>query len=134
MHFAFLQGADGEGITGITILAIIISGTHHTRNAGKIWAMKNVKTLLRKWKANYSPIDIKQNKITNFFIMKRGSLFFIGLLSAIITIISLNFAFGRSWHYNHYPYYARHHCYNERYDRGYNEQQNLNRDSTRSNY
>jgi hypothetical protein len=66
--------------------------------------------------------------------MKRGRLFFIGLLSAIITIISLNFALGRSWHYNRYPYYSHHHCYNERYDRMHEKKENLNSDSARSNY
>jgi hypothetical protein len=66
--------------------------------------------------------------------MKRGSLFFIGLLSAIITIVSLNFALGSSWHYNRYSYYCRHHHYNERYDRRSEQDQNLNSDSTNNNY
>ena len=50
--------------------------------------------------------------------MKRGGLFFIGLVSAIATIISLNVAFGRSgYHYDRYPCYNRfHHC-NGRYER-----------------
>ena len=53
--------------------------------------------------------------------MKRGGLFFIGLISAIATIISLNIAFGRPGYYSHYPYYNRfHHC-DERHDRNYDE-------------
>lgn len=66
--------------------------------------------------------------------MKRGSLFFIGLISAIITVIGLNFTFGSSWHYNRYPYYWRYHSHNERYDRWHEQNQNLKNDSTHNNY
>jgi hypothetical protein len=66
--------------------------------------------------------------------MKRGSLFFIGLISAIITIISLNFALGNSWHYNRYSYYCRYPHHNEGYDRRHDENQNLKNDSTGNNY
>jgi hypothetical protein len=71
--------------------------------------------------------------------MKRGGLFFIGLISAIATIISLNIAFGRSgFYYDRYPYYGRYHHCNERYDRNYDERSKqdhrLQRDSSTSNY
>ena len=61
--------------------------------------------------------------------MRRGSLFFIGLISAIVTIISLNVAFGRSgYYYDRYPYYNRfHHC-DGRYDRSNNERSKHDRD------
>jgi hypothetical protein len=70
--------------------------------------------------------------------MKRGGLFFIGLISAIATIISLNVAFGRSgYYYEKYPYYNRfHHC-DGRYDRDDERSKHdhdLRRDSTTSNY
>ena len=69
--------------------------------------------------------------------MKRGGLFFIGLLSAIATIISLNIAFGRSaYYYDRYPYYNRfHHCY-DRHDHYNNERSKNNErnDSANSNY
>ena len=42
--------------------------------------------------------------------MRRGSLFFIALLSAIITFISLNIPFGRpGYYYERYPYFHRYH-------------------------
>ena len=66
--------------------------------------------------------------------MKRGSLFFIGLISAIITIISLNYAFGSSLHYNRYPYYCRHRYRNDRNDRWQEQNENLKNDSTQNNY
>lgn len=66
--------------------------------------------------------------------MKKGSLFFIGLISAIITIISLNFAFGSSWHYNRYSYYCHHRYYNDRYEHSHQQKQNLNNDSIHNNY
>lgn len=71
--------------------------------------------------------------------MKRGSLFFIGLVSAIITVISLNYAFGRSAYYNdRYPYFNRYHrCYDERYNRrndGRQQRNNQRIDSTTGNY
>lgn len=70
--------------------------------------------------------------------MKRGSLFFIGLISAIVTVLSLNFAFGRSWrYYERYPYYSRYHNCDERYDRRYDDRQERNHqrsDSSISNY
>ena len=81
------------------------------------------------------PNKIIYNK-KNF--MKRGSLFFIGLVSAIATIISLNVAFGRpGYYYERYPYYNHfHHC-DGRYDR-YNERlkhdHDLRSDSTISNH
>ena len=70
--------------------------------------------------------------------MKRGGLFFIGLVSAIATIISLNIAFGRSgYYYDRYPYYHRFHPCDERYDRNYDNRSMRDRreksDST-SNY
>jgi len=37
--------------------------------------------------------------------MKRIGLFFIGLISAIITIVSLNIAFGSPEHYGHLSYH-----------------------------
>jgi hypothetical protein len=70
--------------------------------------------------------------------MKRGGLFFIGLISAIATIISLNVAFGRSGYYNErYPYYSRfHHCDGryDRYDERSKHDHDLRSDSTISNY
>ena len=49
--------------------------------------------------------------------MKRRRLFFIGLISAITTIISLNIAFGRSGYYNHsHSYYGRYYHCNDRYN------------------
>lgn len=71
--------------------------------------------------------------------MKRGGLFFIGLLSAIITIISLNIAFGRSGYYydrySYYNHYNHHRCY-DGYDRDHYERQHQHEraDSTNSNY
>jgi hypothetical protein len=62
--------------------------------------------------------------------MKRGGLFFIGLLSAIATIVSLNIAFGRSgYYYERYPYYNRYHHCDERYDR--NDDERLKQDHDR---
>lgn len=74
--------------------------------------------------------------------MKRGSLFFIGLISAIATIVSLNFAFGRQGFYNdYYPYHHRyyHHYYYDRHDDGYRNRDRIDErkpqaDSTNSNY
>lgn len=71
--------------------------------------------------------------------MKRGGLFFIGLISAIATIISLNVAFGRSgYHYDRYSYYNRFHRCDGRHDRNYDERSKHDRDqrsdSTNSNY
>ena len=72
--------------------------------------------------------------------MKRGGLFFIGLISAIATIISLNIAFGRSGFYNdRYPYYNHYHHCNERCDRRYDDRSKhgndeMKRDSSTSNY
>ena len=73
--------------------------------------------------------------------MKRGVLFFIGLISAIAMIISLNIAFGRSGYYNQqYSFYNRyHHCYNrynDRYrdDRNHHDEREQKVDSLNSNY
>ncbi|MEP6684522.1 MAG: hypothetical protein ABJA35_14730 [Parafilimonas sp.] len=74
--------------------------------------------------------------------MRRGNLFFIGVISTVVTIISLNVAFGKSGYYNeHYPFYNRYHnnCnsrYNERYRDGkkYNDEKQQRIDSTNSNY
>ncbi len=73
--------------------------------------------------------------------MKRGSLFFIAFISAIITIISLNVVLGRSGFYNErYSFYNRyHHCYNnydQRYrdDKNHHNQQQQNPDSLNRNY
>jgi hypothetical protein len=73
--------------------------------------------------------------------MKRGGLFFIGLISAIITIISLNVALGRSgYYYERYPFYNRYHHCNSRYDNRYRDDENNHderqqrTDSTNSNY
>jgi len=70
---------------------------------------------------------------------RRGGLFFIGLISAITTIISLNIAFGRSgYYYDRNPYYSRYHHCDEKYDRDHDErpEQDHNRrnDSTNNNY
>lgn len=67
--------------------------------------------------------------------MKRGNLFFIGLLSAVTTFISLTYALGRPGFYNNrYHYYNRyHHCYDNYDDRIYRNHQPYN-DSTNSNY
>ena len=63
--------------------------------------------------------------------MKRGGLFFIGLLSAIVTIVSLNIAFGRSGFYNERDaYFSRYHHCGDMYDRDHKN----NNDSTSSNY
>lgn len=71
--------------------------------------------------------------------MRRGNLFFIGLLSAIITIVSLNYALGRpGYFHDRYPFYHRHRCYDrydDRYDDRYrNDQHQQQKDSTNSNY
>jgi hypothetical protein len=73
--------------------------------------------------------------------MRRGSLFFIGVLSTIVTIISLNVAFGSPGYFNErYPFYNRyHHCnsrYDDRYhdDKKYNDEKQQTIDSTNSNY
>ena len=48
--------------------------------------------------------------------MKRGNLFFIGLLSAIITFISLTYALGRpGFYYDRYHYYNRYYRCNDRH-------------------
>jgi hypothetical protein len=70
---------------------------------------------------------------------RRGGLFFIGLISAIATIISLNIAFGRSgYYYERYPYYNRYHHCDERYDRNRDERSKQDHDrrsdSTNGNY
>lgn len=62
--------------------------------------------------------------------MRRGNLFFIGLLSAIVTIISLNLAFGNSRHGFYRDHYG---CY-DRYDHRYHDSEHHKADSTRSNY
>jgi hypothetical protein len=70
--------------------------------------------------------------------MKRGAFFFIALISAIATIISLNIVFGRTGYYSErYSYYSLYHHCNERYNRDNdkNSKQNSSRtDSTNSNY
>lgn len=69
--------------------------------------------------------------------MKRGSLFFIGLLSAIITVVSLNFALGNR--FGRYPYYRGYYrCY-DRYDDRYRDKDKYynddkKADSLNSNY
>jgi hypothetical protein len=70
---------------------------------------------------------------------RRGGLFFIGLVSAILTIISLNIAFGRQGYYfDRYPYYNRYHHCDDRYDRNHDERSKQDRDrrsdSTNNNY
>lgn len=68
----------------------------------------------------------------------RRSLFFIGLISAIITVISLNVALGRSgYYYDRYPYYSRYHNCDDKYNGRYDERNkgdHQRRDSTNSNY
>jgi hypothetical protein len=72
--------------------------------------------------------------------MRRGRLFFIGLLSAIVTIVSLNIALGRpGYYYKGHSFYNRyHHCYG--YDRHYRDDKNYQNekrrqaDSSNSNY
>ena len=71
--------------------------------------------------------------------MKRGRLFFIGLLSAIITIISLNLALGSRWNgYRNYYHNGYHHCYNKNDDHNYDKedhrQPQSKADSSNSNY
>lgn len=73
--------------------------------------------------------------------MRRGRLFFIGLLSAIITIVSLNIAFGRPGYYNrHFNRYERFHRCEERYndnrrdDKKLQHENNQNKDSLNNNY
>jgi len=73
--------------------------------------------------------------------MKRKSLFAIGLISAIATIIILNFAFGGPWnYYNRYPYFrAYHRCYNYRDENNYQQRrqqqkQSLQNDSSTVQY
>lgn len=69
--------------------------------------------------------------------MKRGGLFLIGLLSAIITIISLNFAFGRPWsYYNHYAFRRHYYNYDNRcYDGNhYKNHSQQKQDSSTGNY
>lgn len=62
--------------------------------------------------------------------MRRGSLFFIGLVSAIVTIISLNLAFGNS----RYGFYGNHYgCY-DRVDHRYHNGDRYKADSTGRNY
>lgn len=73
--------------------------------------------------------------------MRRGRLFFIGLLSAIVTIVSLSIAFGRpGYYYEGHSFYNRYHRCNYRDDRHYGDDkdhQNEKRqqsDSLNSNY
>lgn len=71
--------------------------------------------------------------------MKRGSLFFITLISAIATFAGLNYALGRpGYYYDRYHFYYHHHCFDERYNRYYDGQYEHNRkqlnDSLHSNY
>ena len=60
--------------------------------------------------------------------MRRGNLLLIGVTSAVVTVISLNLAFGRSWNYNdrYYGYHGRY-CH-ERYH-GDDRQKDKQRDS-----
>ena len=66
--------------------------------------------------------------------MRRGRLFIIGLISAIVTIVSLNIAFGRP------PFYDRYRHCDYRYDRHYRDDKNYQNegrrqtDSLNSNY
>ena len=66
--------------------------------------------------------------------MRRGGLFFIGLISAIVTIVSLNMTLGRS------PFYDRYHHCNYGYDRhyrtnkSYQNEKHRQTDSLNSNY
>ncbi len=71
--------------------------------------------------------------------MKRGSLFFIGLISAIATFTGLNYALGRpGYYYERYHSYNHRHCFDERYDRRYDERYDHDyqhhSDSLHSNY
>ncbi len=72
--------------------------------------------------------------------MKRGSLILIGLLSTIIIIVSLNYAFGRLWFYsNRYPFHRYYHNCNDQNNDGYHNNNHLHqkqstRDSSISNY
>jgi len=63
--------------------------------------------------------------------MRRSSLFLIGIVSAIATLISLNLVFGRSW--NYYDRYGerRHYCNEHRDQRNHHERGG---DSTTGNY
>ena len=69
--------------------------------------------------------------------MKRRGLFFIGLISAIITTISLNIAFGRPDYYEHRSYHRIHSCDRNQYhrddERSKRDHQQY-KDSTISNY
>jgi len=69
--------------------------------------------------------------------MKRRGLFFIGLTSAIITIVSLNIAFGRPGYDERRSYHRMHSCdrrQDQRDDeRSKRDQQQYN-DSTKNNY
>lgn len=66
--------------------------------------------------------------------MKRASLFLIGLLSAIITIVSLNYAFGKSWFYNnHYSFHGYYYdCYH--HNNQHTHQKQSAPDSSEANY
>jgi len=73
--------------------------------------------------------------------MRRGNLFFIGVISAVATIISLNVALGRSGYYNErYPFYNRYHHCNFSHDNRFRDEKKSNQeskrrlDSTNSNY
>ncbi len=58
--------------------------------------------------------------------MRRGGLFFIGFISAVITIISLNMAFGRpDYYHNRFARYESfHHCDDHYYDHRNNDDKN----------
>ena len=64
--------------------------------------------------------------------MRRSSLLLIGVLSVIITITSLHFAFGRSWNYYGRGYNCYDHRYNDR-DR-LQKQRQRHADSSTANY
>lgn len=76
--------------------------------------------------------------------MRRGGFFIIAVASAVITIISLNAAFGRPGYFNErYGRYGWHHrCYGDDYYRNRDKhdkrknpaQQDMQRDSATRNY
>ena len=68
--------------------------------------------------------------------MRRGNLFFVALISATITFISLNMVFGRpGYYYERYPHYNRyHHYYDRQYDKDYQRNHESKNDSVNSNY
>lgn len=88
---------------------------------------------------NYLQLKLQPNKSFHKIIVmkRRRSIFFIGLISAIITLVSLNFAFGRSGYYSErYPYYSRYHNCDGRYDWRYDDkrQRDHQRKDSISNY